>query len=148
MGAPSRCERAFGEVSMTVLGRLLGLDGDASPFPWQERLLGEHFARGHIPDALDIPTGLGKTSVIAIWAAARAAAAMIPRRLVYVVDRRAVVDQATTEAERIRAVIEEDPGLTQALGLSRPLPISTLRGQHVDNQEWLEDPSLPAIVIS
>jgi CRISPR-associated endonuclease/helicase Cas3 len=132
---------------MTMLKKLLGLPSDASPFPWQERLLAEHFAKGHIPDALDIPTGLGKTSVIAIWAAARAAGAKIPRRLVYVVDRRAVVDQATTEAERIRRVVEGDPALARALGLSRPLPISTLRGQFVDNRDWLEDPSSPAIVI-
>lgn len=132
---------------MTVLKQFLGLSGDASPFPWQERLLADYFAKGCIPDALDIPTGLGKTSVIAIWAAARAAGAKIPRRLVYVVDRRAVVDQATTEAERIRKVIDDDPALAKALGLSRSLPISTLRGQFVDNKEWLEDPSSPAIVV-
>jgi CRISPR-associated endonuclease/helicase Cas3 len=125
----------------------LGLEKDQTPFPWQERLLAEHFAKGSIPDALDIPTGLGKTSVIAIWTAARAAGAKVPRRLVYVVDRRAVVDQATDEAERIKKVVDETPELKEALGLTRSLPISTLRGQHVDNREWLEDPGGPAIVI-
>ncbi|HEX4515007.1 MAG TPA: type I-U CRISPR-associated helicase/endonuclease Cas3, partial [Polyangiaceae bacterium] len=132
---------------MASLATLLGLNGDASPFPWQERLLAEHFGKGDIPKALDIPTGLGKTSVIAIWAAARALGANIPRRLVYVVDRRAVVDQATTEAERMRSVIAADPAFEKALGLTGPLPISTLRGQYVDNRDWLEDPSLPAIVV-
>lgn len=125
----------------------LGLGEGQTPFPWQERLLTEHFAEGSIPDALDIPTGLGKTSVIAIWTAARAAGANVPRRLVYIVDRRAVVDQATDEAERIRSVIDEAPELKRALGLTRALPISTLRGQHVDNWEWLEDPAAPAIVV-
>lgn len=125
----------------------LGLEKGQTPFPWQERLLAEHFSIGSIPDALDIPTGLGKTSVIAIWTAALAAGAKVPRRLVYVVDRRAVVDQATNEAERIKKVIDEKPELKEALGLTRSLPISTLRGQHVDNREWLEDPSAPAIVI-
>lgn len=28
-----------------------------------------------------------------------------------------------------------------------PLPISTLRGQHVDNKQWLEDPAAPAIIV-
>src|SRR5712671_2099880 len=64
------------------------------PFKWQHRLFAE-FARGDIPDACDIPTGLGKTSVIAIWLAAldlRGPGIRLPRRLIYVVDRRAVVD--------------------------------------------------------
>lgn len=131
----------------STLARLLGLKGDESAFPWQTRLLQEHFSQGAVPEALDIPTGLGKTSIIAIWAAARAGGAKLPRRLVYVVDRRAVVDQATTEAERIRDVIEKDVELKQALGVTRSLSISTLRGQFIDNKEWLEDPSSPAIVV-
>jgi len=134
------------EQHRSWLRLLLGLGEEETPFPWQERLL-EDFIAGKLPSALDIPTGLGKTAVIAIWIAARAQGAKIPRRLVYVVDRRAVVDQATTEAERIREVIETDAGLKKAAGLARPLPISTLRGQHVDNRDWLEDPSLPAIVV-
>lgn len=69
----------------------------ASPFPWQEQLRLE-FMNGQIPVALDIPTGLGKTKVIAIWLMALLSGAPIPRRLVYVVDRRAVVDQASAEA--------------------------------------------------
>lgn len=137
-----------------ALPDILGLDEGQSPFPWQERLFGR-FLRGHesgdgddwVPAALDIPTGLGKTSVIAIWVAARAANAPVPRRLVYVVDRRAVVDQATNEARRVKKVVDETPELKGALGLTRPLPISTLRGQYVDNQEWLEDPSSPAIIV-
>ena len=29
----------------------------------------------------------------------------------------------------------------------RKLPISTLRGAHVDNREWLDDPAAPAIIV-
>jgi len=72
-----------------------------APFPWQERLF-QDFCRGDLPSALDLPTGLGKTSVMAIWYLALEGGAPVPRRLVYVVDRRAVVDQATTVAEKIR----------------------------------------------
>jgi CRISPR-associated endonuclease/helicase Cas3 len=128
------------------LCRALGLGEGQDPFPWQLELL-RCFRRGDSIQALDIPTGLGKTATMAIWLIARALGADLPRRLVYVVDRRAVVDQATDEAERIRKVVDEMPELKSALGLSRSLHISTLRGQHVDNRQWLEDPSLPAIVI-
>lgn len=85
---------------------------------------------------------------MAVWLAARALGASVPRRLVYVVDRRAVVDQATEVAESLRAWVAKEPQVAAALGLEgRPLPISTLRGQHIDNRQWLEDPSSTAIVI-
>lgn len=126
----------------------LGLKKGETPFPWQERLLAD-FRKGVEWSALDIPTGLGKTSVMAIWLIARAAGAKLPRRLVYVVDRRAVVDQATDVAEGLQAYVDldENRSLKAKLGLSHSLPISTLRGQHVDNRKWLEDPSAPAIVV-
>ncbi|MGN6109479.1 MAG: type I-G CRISPR-associated helicase/endonuclease Cas3g [Kofleriaceae bacterium] len=117
-------------------------------FPWQHALL-DRMLDGELPSALDVPTGLGKTAVIAIWLIARAAGAPVPRRLVYVVDRRAVVDQATSVAEALRAFVDSEPDLKTALGLERqqPLPISTLRGQFLDNRTWLADPSSPAIVL-
>lgn len=121
--------------------------GGAEPFPWQVTLL-EHFVKGEVVSSLDIPTGLGKTAVMAVWLVARAIGAPLPRRLVYVVDRRAVVDQATEVAEALREWVANEPDVASALGLDgRPLPISTLRGQHVDNRAWLEDPSSPAIVV-
>ena len=118
----------------------------ADPFPWQAGLL-EAMLAGRLPPALDVPTGLGKTAVMAIWLVARAAGAPVPRRLVYVVDRRAVVDQATTIAERLRDWVTSDQGVQRDLGLSGPLAISTLRGQFLDNRQWLADPSRPAIVL-
>lgn len=124
----------------------LGLPEGDAPFPWQEELL-KRFRHGTVERSLDIPTGLGKTAVMAIWLVARAYGAALPRRLVYVVDRRAVVDQATDVAEGLRKCVDDNPELKQALGLWRPLPISTLRGQHVDNKEWLEDPASLAIIV-
>lgn len=134
-----------------LLAKALGLPEGSTPFPWQARLL-ERFCRHDeigLPTRLDIPTGLGKTSVIAIWLLGRALGGVgLPRRLVYVVDRRAVVDQASAVAEELRTWLEGTHEVRAMLGLGeRPLPISTLRGQHVDNREWLEDPSLPAIVV-
>ena len=101
-----------------------------------------------LPRAVDVPTGLGKTSVMALWLIALAEGANLPRRLVYVVDRRAVVDQATRFAVRLRSNLPND--LAARLRLkdgTGGLPISTLRGGFADNRDWLEDPSKPAIVV-
>ena len=121
-----------------------------APFPWQRRLFDEWLSIGKLPSAVDIPTGLGKTAVMAVWLLARARGAALPRRLVYVVDRRAVVDQATDFAERLRGKLKcsELERVREGLGLrDRSLPISTLRGRHADNREWLEDPAAPAIIV-
>ncbi len=121
------------------------------PFPWQQRIYHKHFACGVLPPAVDIPTGLGKTAVMAIWLLARAAGAPLPRRLVYVVDRRAVVDQATEFAEKLQERLEEQGKLgpmRHALGLGDGLlPISTLRGRYADNRDWMADPAAPAIIV-
>jgi hypothetical protein len=53
----------------------LGLAPGETPFPWQEDLL-TSFLGGNIPTALDIPTGLGKTAVMAIWLVTRAMGAI------------------------------------------------------------------------
>lgn len=117
------------------------------PFRWQQRLY-EKLLRGEMPGAVDIPTGLGKTAVMALWLIALANGAKLPRRLVYIVDRRAVVDQATRFAEQLRRNLSSD--LAASLGLrhgDERLPISTLRGGLADNRDWLEDPSKPAVIV-
>lgn len=139
--------RADDQQALEWLRCALGLEASQAPFPWQLDLL-RRFRQARVVSSLDIPTGLGKTAVMAVWLVARALGAALPRRLVYVVDRRAVVDQATEVAEALREWVAREPGVASALGLGdRRLPISTLRGQHVDNRVWLEDPSLPAIIV-
>lgn len=111
---------------------------------------------GGLPSAVSVPTGLGKTAVMAIWLAAltqqmRAGKVSLPRRLIYVVDRRAVVDQATQFAETLRANLQKSAAeplrAALELGEGEALPISTLRGQFVDNRDWLAEPSRPAIIV-
>ena len=128
------------------LSEALGLSEADTPFPWQLELL-RKFLDGEIPSHLDIPTGMGKTSVMAIWLVARALDANLPRRLVYAVDRRAVVDQSTEVALHLRKWVDGNAEVKDKLGLGSPLAISTLRGQHIDNREWLQDPTLSAIVV-
>ncbi|MFO0881794.1 MAG: type I-U CRISPR-associated helicase/endonuclease Cas3 [Gemmataceae bacterium] len=109
------------------------------PFPWQTALF-ERFLRGDFPASANLATGLGKTLVLAIWLIARhERPELVPRRLVYVVNRRTVVDQTTTEAENLR----RNAGKA---GVTAPA-ISTLRGQFADNREWSADPSRPAIIV-
>jgi CRISPR-associated endonuclease/helicase Cas3 len=138
------------------------------PFPWQEKLYAK-LLTGELPVHCDVPTGLGKTSVTAVWVAALGAslsdptsAGRVPRRLVYVVDRRVVVDQATSEVERLRDRLAKSKA-DDSLALLRPLvaalcnsatvpdpagiTVSTLRGKFADNHAWHLDPSRPAIIV-
>lgn len=139
---------------------------ELEPFAWQRELFAR-MTRGELPPACDIPTGLGKTYVILIWLLAladnllrRDSQRTIPLRLVYVVDRRVIVDQATSEAERIVKNLKELAKTDERIGevydaLKRAafsndedvVALSTLRGEHADNREWLLDPSRPAIIV-
>jgi len=144
------------------------------PLRWQHRLY-EMLSEGRVPRVCSIPTGLGKTSIIPLWLIALAvqaqrvgqiAASMLPRRLIYIVNRRTVVDQATDVAgqmrgrllDRVQGLPEEDVHILRQLreALRRlagdprgesVLAISTLRGELADNQEWKINPARPAIVI-
>lgn len=136
-----------------------------SPFAWQKRFY-EHLVMGKVCDC-DIPTGLGKTAIIAIWLIALVnARAQVPRRLIYIVNRRTVIDQATQIAVRLRELINDPErsggdkvskacliGMRKALkqfaafDSTDVVGISTLRGELADNQEWKKDPARPAIII-
>ncbi|MDA1056112.1 MAG: type I-U CRISPR-associated helicase/endonuclease Cas3, partial [Planctomycetota bacterium] len=115
------------------------------PLRWQERLFHHYFAQNSLPNVIDLPTGLGKTMVMAIWLIARGVNKNVPRRLVYVVDRRTVVDQATDIAMRL--VMRPMTKWIHGHFDGQPPTISTLRGQLADNREWSRDPSRPAIII-
>ena len=80
-------------------------DKHRPPLKWQARLYERfvHGGTGAVPKVCRLPTGLGKTSVIPIWLIALAGGAALPRRLVYIVNRRTVVDQATEDAKRLLA---------------------------------------------
>lgn len=127
----------------------------SSPFPWQWNLYDRWFSKGRFPCSCNIPTGLGKTSIIAVWLIALAKHRdTIPRRLVYVVNRRTVVDQTTDEVKKLRGNLLK-AGLFDALKSlcalpleedESPLALSTLRGAFADNREWSADPARPAVI--
>ena len=131
------------------------------PFPWQTRLLRTVVADGW-PRALDLPTGSGKTSVldIACFALALDAEPPHPRRIVLVIDRRVVVDQAFERAVSVcRKLRDADSGVlwevAQALrklhsGHGGPAPITAaaLRGGTMRDEDWARAPDQPCFLIS
>ena len=143
----------------TFLSLLLGSVGIGSPYAWQR----EAFSRlcdGDPPSQIKVPTAAGKTMIIPIFVAALATQAAagrvtLPRRLVHVVNRRVLVDEAGSLGGRILTAIdrsEELRGLRDALaGLSasgQSLAVSMLRGGIDDNGAWSLDPSTPAIIMA
>ena len=74
------------------------------PFPWQQRLTAQVLDRGEWPPVIDLPTGTGKTAVLDTAVFAMALRPNIsPRRVVFVIDRRIVVDQVHKRAMLIKA---------------------------------------------
>jgi CRISPR-associated endonuclease/helicase Cas3 len=126
----------------------------SKPFPWQTALFIRFIEGPSLPSAADIPTGLGKTSVVVIWAIALLLfPEKVARRLVYVVNRRTVVDQTTAEVERLREKLRQNRALLEKLSAlcavptDEPLALSTLRGQFADNRTWCADPCRPAVIV-
>jgi CRISPR-associated endonuclease/helicase Cas3 len=115
------------------------------PLSWQTRFY-KRFAARSVPEVIDLPTGLGKTMVMALWLIARAKHPdKVPTRLIYVVDRRTVVDQATDLAMWL--IQRPLPRWMHDAFGGEPPAVSTLRGQLADNREWSRDPTRPAIII-
>ena len=130
-----------------------------APYPWQERLALKVLAEQRWPDSLDLPTGSGKTSAIDIALYALAAAAhggklgVHPRRIILVVDRRVLVDQAWRHGqrllERIETVAELLP-VRNALARLSPEPATSirLRGACPTDPRWCRSPDQVQIVAS
>ena len=130
---------------------------DHPPFPWQQRLTTQVLSRGAWPKVIDLPTGTGKTAVLdtAVFALA-ARPAISPRRVVFVIDRRIVVDQVCKRAQRIRDRIEagRTPTLQlvrdrlRALSGGKPLGVAALRGGVPIDNEWTHRPDQPWVMVS
>lgn len=124
------------------------------PFPWQSALAAKAVT-GDWPQAIHVPTGLGKTSAIhaAIYAAAwqahhSPANRTTPQRIVHVVNRRSVVDQTFSA---LSAALREDSlaPVSQALrslagpwarggGADEcPVEIARIHGEAEDLRGWL-----------
>src|SRR5579884_2877367 len=102
------------------------------PYPWQRKLF-QQMVSGDWPEVVDMPTGSGKTALLWIWWLALVWSRLqnatgIPIRLAWVVNRRVVVDQVTSEIEDLCAAWRQ-------IGFDAfrdPPAVSTLRGQLAD----------------
>ena len=126
------------------------------PFPWQRRLTDQVLSVGW-PATIDLPTGTGKTAVLdtAVFALA-CDPTVAPRRIVFVIDRRIVVDQVYERARKIRDAIGNGgtPVLRQVrerlneLADGHPLGVVALRGGIPIDREWTHRPEQPWVLVS
>jgi len=141
---------------------------DAPPFPWQQRLVEQLARDNQWPDVLDLPTGVGKTAALDAAVFHLALQVDEPQRaalrIVLVVDRRLVVDDAHRRARRIaaalrdpahvaepgRAVVEEMAKRLQRLAGEGedPLVAVRLRGGAPLEHDWARTPTQPTILCS
>lgn len=133
-----------------------------APFPWQRRLLERLAGGGTWPRVLDLPTGSGKTAALDIalfhlaLEANRGEQRRAAVRIVLVVDRRLVVDDAFARARKLADALERAPaGTVRARVADRlrwlaidgpPLVARRLRGGLPREEDWARTPSQPTIL--
>ena len=126
------------------------------PFPWQVEIYRE-FCSGVVrEEQLYLPTGAGKTSIALLYLLALLEGAPLPRRLVYVVDRRAIVDQTRDRIAAWVRGIASQPALVERIealaafpptDAGGPIPVGVLRGGTADSGEWRMDPARPSVIV-
>ncbi len=130
------------------------------PFPWQERLASQVLEAKKWPKVIDLPTGAGKTAVldIAIFSLA-VHPDDFPRRVVFVIDRRIIVDQVYERAKLIQeritdardgvlARVREGLNIDDVRRGTKLLGVAALRGGIPIDSEWAHRPDLPWVVVS
>src|ERR1035438_379457 len=133
-----------------------------APMRWMGRLF-LRLTDGWYPRLVDLPTGAGKTDVVVIWVLALSWYGLdpcgrkpAPRRLVWVINRRVLVQQVFRLADKLQEKLSDnDSSLSDVReGLARlsadPADIFRvvqLRGQLVDDREWSVVPSVPQLIV-
>lgn len=147
------------------------------PFPWQRELARRVVESGSWPPLLDLPTGAGKTAAIDIAVFHLACEAGLgrerraPLRILFVIDRRIVVDEATSRGRRIAHALARPDGprrdgsvrtveekallravsaslLTYAGDGATALDVVRLRGGVPQERDWARTPAQPLVAVS
>ena len=141
---------------------------DDLPFPWQQRLVEQLACDNQWPEVLDLPTGAGKTAALDAAVFHLALQVDEPQRaalrIVLVVDRRLVVDDAHRRARRVAAALRDparvaEPGRVVVKEMARrlqrlagegedPLVAVRLRGGAPLEHDWARTPTQPTILCS
>lgn len=141
-----------------------------NPFPWQSALARRVIDDGAEawPEVMALPTAAGKTACIdvALFALACQAAreeglgpSTAPRRIFFVVDRRAIVDEAFERSQRIAKHLEAATEGILSLTAERlrriaggepqpPLACFQLRGGIYRDDGWARSPLQPTVICS
>jgi CRISPR-associated endonuclease/helicase Cas3 len=140
------------------------------PFPWQADLVRRTLHDGVWPEVVDVPTGMGKTSMIDVGLFVTAATAHLGghgrlgrRRLFFVVDRRIVVDAAWQHAQHVASALAQaeqaaDTGvlgdiaralrsLTGGSASSGVVRVTRMRGGATWASSWLDRPDEVGVVV-
>jgi CRISPR-associated endonuclease/helicase Cas3 len=125
--------------------REAGYPAGQKPFPYQRRFAGEHES----PQLVDVPTGCGKTAMAILgWLWRRrfhgneVVRNTTPRRLVYCLPMRVLVEQTVSEADKwVHKLNENYPN-----EMAKPLKVYTLMGGDVDD-DWTLYPERDMIVV-
>lgn len=143
-------------VEGDFIGFFRGVHGFA-PYPWQVRLARQVIDTGSWPGSIDLPTGSGKTALLDIAVFALAARPeVMPRRIVFVINRRTVVDQAYEHVVKIQAALEEsdaDPVRRVASRLrgvcgGAPINGTRLRGGVHNSRSWADRPDTAWVTVA
>lgn len=131
---------------------------EREPFPWQVRLTEEVLEKCRWPRAIDLPTGSGKTAALdtAVFSLA-ARPDVFPRRVVFVIDRRIIVDQVYEWAMQIsNSLVRAENGILRDIrirladiaGDAEPIGVAALRGGVPIDNEWARRPDQPWVMVS
>lgn len=132
------------------------------PLPWQKRLTDKLITDHEWPDLVDLPTASGKTACIDIavfhlaWCAAQGESWRAARRIVFVVDRRIIVDAAADRANLLRSSLDDPQkesikrvaAALSILGGREPLICEKLRGGMPRERGFALNPAQPMIITS
>lgn len=140
-----------------------------APFPWQRRLVEQIAHENRWPDVLDLPSGTGKTAALDVAVFHLALQAdrkerYAPLRIVLVVDRLLVVDDADRRARKIACALRDPARCPQAgrgvvsevaqrlqriAGIGGPpLVAEWLRAGAPLEHDWAHTPTQPTILCS